>query len=132
MFSQDDLIYAYTRKQALEDGFLVDVSEVAKEANFTIPVALTHTLWEVCVVPDASALRAGESIEGRLWDLLWMLYLSIKTSKQKNSGNGLMDIVIFSALFSIGGRRKRIKMKAIIGPGDDGEPVLTIMFPSED
>ena len=28
----DEVIYAYTRKEALADGVLVDVSETAKEA----------------------------------------------------------------------------------------------------
>ena len=35
----DEIIYAYTRAQAIEDGVLADVSEVAKEAGFRYPVA---------------------------------------------------------------------------------------------
>src|SRR4051812_27741843 len=37
-----EVIFAYTRKQAIEDGVLVDVTETAKEAGFKIPVALTR------------------------------------------------------------------------------------------
>ncbi|MFC1562565.1 DUF6573 family protein [candidate division KSB1 bacterium] len=29
MFQKEDLIYSYTRKQAIEDGVLIDVSETA-------------------------------------------------------------------------------------------------------
>jgi hypothetical protein len=32
-----------------------------------------------------------------------------------------------------GGRRVRLlTLKAVCGPGDDGEPVVTIMYPEED
>ncbi len=39
------VLSAYTRAQAIEDGILVDVSETAREAGFTIPVAVTRTVW---------------------------------------------------------------------------------------
>lgn len=29
-------------------------------------------------------------------------------------------------------RRRRMTLKTVIGPGDQGEPVITIMFPEED
>lgn len=28
-------------------------------------------------------------------------------------------------------RRRRMTLKAVIGPGDQGEPVITIMFPED-
>ena len=31
------IIHSYTRAQAIEDGILVDVSDTAREAGFTIP-----------------------------------------------------------------------------------------------
>jgi hypothetical protein len=40
----DDLIYAYTRAQALADGVLVDVSPMAREAGFRFPTAITADL----------------------------------------------------------------------------------------
>ena len=40
-----NVIYAYTRAQAIADGELVDVSEMAQEAGFTIPVAVTRPVW---------------------------------------------------------------------------------------
>ena len=47
-----ELIYSYSRKQAIEDGVLVDVSEMAKEAGFKFPVAMTNTVWTELIVPD--------------------------------------------------------------------------------
>jgi hypothetical protein len=39
LFSDDDLIYSYTRAQAIEDGVLVDVSEMAREGGIRFHVA---------------------------------------------------------------------------------------------
>ncbi len=38
----ENLIYAYTRKQAIEDGEQVDVSTTAAEAGIRFPVFLTR------------------------------------------------------------------------------------------
>ena len=67
-----DVVYSYTRKQAIEDGVLIDVTEQAKEAGFKIPVAITSSLWYGHVVPKDIP---GQSVEGRLHDVLWMLFL---------------------------------------------------------
>jgi uncharacterized protein DUF6573 len=40
-----EVINIYSRMQALEDGTLIDVLTVAREAGFTISVAVTYTLW---------------------------------------------------------------------------------------
>jgi len=65
-------ISIYTRRQALDDGVLVDVSEMAREAGFRFPVALTRAAWEDCVSwSDADSKRQTHQDEaGRLWDVL--------------------------------------------------------------
>jgi len=40
-----EIIYAYTRAQAIEDGELVDLSETAREAGIKFPVAVTRAVW---------------------------------------------------------------------------------------
>ncbi len=92
------MIYAYTRAQAIDDGTLVDVSDLARDAGFKVPVALTAKVWSDCVAWDQarevafSVLRIGS---GRL-------------------------------------RPSRVTLALVIGPGDQGEPVITIMQPEED
>jgi uncharacterized protein YunC (DUF1805 family) len=39
-----EVIHAYTRAQAIEDGTLVDVTETAKEAGIKYPTAVTEAL----------------------------------------------------------------------------------------
>ncbi len=43
MLNKSEIISTYTRKEAVEDGSLVDVSETseAKEAGFKVPICLT-------------------------------------------------------------------------------------------
>ena len=124
MFKEADVIYSYTRVQAIEDGVLIDVSETAKEAGIKYPVALTAAVWGGIVEPDEVAKSHGESIAGRLWDLLFMFRVAAK----RNSG----DYLIYDMIATKDGSYHIHKLKAICGPGDTPEPVITIMLPNED
>ena len=119
------VIHTYTRKQAIDDGVLVDVSETAKEAGIKFPVALTSTVWGIYVVPSEKLEGCGQSVSGRLWDLLWMF--RVNALKIKSS------LLFFSCIFLNEHEiREEVKFKALCGPGDNGEPVITIMLPMED
>ena len=74
-----DVIYQYTRAQAIEDGILVDVTETAKEAGVTFPTTLTTAVWADCVAVPEKAPWQDEM--GRLWDVLTMLRYAIVHSK---------------------------------------------------
>lgn len=72
-FEDAPLIYRYTRKQALEDGVLVDLTEWARETGFRIPVACTAAVWNQYVVPPKGTKELGQSARGLAHDLLWMV-----------------------------------------------------------
>ncbi len=125
LLNQFDVIYTYTRKQAIEDGVLVDVSTTAREAGINFPVALTSTVWDMYVVPSEKLADSGQSIAGRLWDLLWMFRLKAMRSNK--------SLLYFSCLFlDVNEKLDEVKFKALCGPGDNAEPVITIMLPGED
>ena len=42
-----EIIAAYSRRDALEDGVLVDLSDLAREAGFKFPLAVTQGVWAV-------------------------------------------------------------------------------------
>lgn len=42
--------FRYTRDRAISDGFLVDVTETAREAGIKYPVALSDDVYLQCVV----------------------------------------------------------------------------------
>lgn len=121
------LIYIYSREQAIEDGVLVDLSAWAKETGFTIPVACTAAVWHQHVVPPGDTQKLGQSELGRAHDLLWMLYVAIR--KQPGAADRLLYDVIF---LNAAGKQQTVTLKAICGPGDHGEPVMTIMNIDED
>ncbi len=119
-----EVIDIYTRAQAIEDGVLIDVTSMAKEAGFRFPVAVTRNIWAAYIVPDERSRKYSQSEEGRLWDVLWMLRNSILKSEN--------DTVLFKVYFIMKERQRRlVTLKAICGPGDEGNPVITIMGENE-
>ncbi len=130
-FNGVPVIYKYTRKQAIEDGVLIDLTEWSKETGFTIPVACTTAVWNQYITPPESTKGLGQSERGRAHDVLWMLFCDIRKARS----NGSTDRMIFEVIFLQKPRPRKhetVKLKAICGPGDRGEAVLTILLPNED
>jgi hypothetical protein len=121
------VIFAYTRKQAIADGVLVDVTETAKEAGFKVPVAVTHAVWaEYVAVPEGVE---GQDEQGRLWDVLWMCRYGITL------GTSYKPEVLFRLHVRNDNREgvpPLVTLKAVFGPDDDASPCITIMQPDED
>ena len=125
------LVFTYTRAEALADGVLLDVTPLAREAGFQIPVALTVGLWAAYGAPDKTP--AGD--QGTVWDFLWMLRcaaIGILPAKLERHPHG--ETLWFELELTPRGKTQPelVLLKAISGPGDVGEPVLTILLPHED
>lgn len=120
-----EVIHACTRAQAIEDGVLVDLSGLAREAGFRWPVAVTRSVWDV-VEPGCALKEEGQSFTGRAWDMLMVLRVMLRSSNGRE--------VRFAPLFVMEPEvpARSVAMKAVSGPGDDGEPVITVMMPDED
>ena len=125
----EQLISTYTRAQAIADGELVDVSQVAREAGIRFPVALSRALWaDIQAIPEG---RPHEDVSGRLWDLLWMGACAMRRA----SGTMLVYQLILTLDGAIHDEERGgplYSVKVICGPGDDAAPVLTFMRPDED
>ena len=122
-----EVIYAYTRKQALADGFQVEVSKTAQEAGIRFPVFITRTAFDayVTVPPNVS----GQDEAGRLWDVVWMLRFAIRKAAQGQSR------LPFALYVRNDNRAPRlVKLVAMCGALDidDPQPAITIMLPDED
>jgi len=123
----DFVIFSYTRGQALEDGVLVDVTPTAREAGFRYPVAVTHAVWTQIISPDDEGRAIGQSEEGRLWDVLWMLKSAITLTR------GPVDTLTYDLLVvRDGASAAPVILKAVCGPDDDGRPCVTILLQEED
>lgn len=126
-FSEMPVIYSYTRQQALDDGVLADLTAWAQETGFRIPVACTRAVWDGYLEPPKGTEQLGQSLRGRAHDLLWMLYVAIRKAPSSSA------LLTFEVIFL--NRHKKhetVKLKAVCGPGDEAEPVMTIMRPNED
>jgi len=127
LFDDADLVCAYSRREALEDGVLVDVTATAREAGFRYPVAVTRTVWERIVEPDEASRAGGQSAQGRLWDVLWMLRAAIRRCPRHT--DTLHDQLL---VVQEGQTTSPVTLKAVCGPDDDRSPCVTIMLPEED
>jgi len=119
------VIFAYTRAQAFEDGVLADLNEVAPEAcgQFRFPIACTTAVWEV-VDKAVKNKKWCNDYEGVVHDMLWM---SRAHSRALDPTSRLFKVIIRGA-----GRKTNYVFKIVCGPGDNAEPVMTIMLPNED
>lgn len=122
-----DYIYRYSRAQAIEDGVLVDVSETAREAGITFPVALTAAVYQLFVVVPEGVEAQDEA--GRLWDVIWMLRHAILNSDE---GASRIDLHLHVRNDNSSGEPPLVHLVAVCGPGDDAEPVITVMLPDEE
>lgn len=123
-------ISIYSRRQALDDGVLVDVSEVAKEAGFKFSVAVTRAAWADCVEwnDEDSCRQTYQDEAGRLWDVLHMASLAAR----RNGGSELRFQLYRVPRGGRGVRPRLVTLQMLCGPGDEGEPVITISMLGED
>ncbi len=126
-----EVIHSYSRAQAIEDGVLVDLMQgetraLVLEAGFKYPVAMTATAYSEAVAPFGGDLPEGQDLKGRLWDVLMVLRHVIRRS----TGGSVISFAV--VVYRGEGKNEVVSLKSVCGPGDDPEPVITIMLPGED
>ena len=130
-FSNDPIIFAYTRADALNDGVLVELPDhIVSEAGIRVKVAVTRAVWDEYLAPDYLDNLPGQNVEGRTWDLLWMFGCAARRSRHTST----IQFRVLCATMGESGSivTEDVLLKAVCGPGDEGEPVITIMLPEED
>jgi hypothetical protein len=116
--SFSEYIYSYSRRQAIEDGVLVDLTqwEIIRK-HWKIHMACTDTVWNII---DAAVKQHGKDLAGVLHDISMMAKIQIPHQ------NG--DTLHFQCI--VGPVKHDFKLHC--GPGDGPIPVLTLMLPHED
>ena len=113
-----ELIYSYSRAEALADGVLVDVSERALCHGIKYPTACTHGVWALIeTIEDPYPMLRPIQVLGRTDGVLVALLEAIRQARGT-------DRVRFEALGAW--------LYAVCGPGDTAAPVITIMVEGED
>lgn len=125
-------ISTYTRAQAIEDGALVnlmgffsthdDVASVCRQ-HYKFPIAFTAAVFDI-MQKAVENPRYCNDYAGIVHDMLWM---SKVMKRQIDESTVMFRVIIAGA-----GRQRNYDFKLAVGPGDHGEPVITIMMPDED
>jgi hypothetical protein len=132
-----ELIYSYTRADALRDGVLIELP-YAVAMGFRVPVAITSAAYSDCIawphpdpkLPDILHLRE---------EVVLLSALSAAKALRRRQQMGSeeradrIDFVV-DAVTLEEGRAEVVKVPVymVIGPGDHGEAVGTIMLIGED
>jgi hypothetical protein len=127
VFADADIISRYTRAQAIEDGVLVDLMQdkmldVCRQ-HYKHPIAATSAVFDI-MQRAVENKRHCNDYAGVLHDMLWM---SRVYSRKVDASTVLFKVIITGAA-----RQRNFVFKLVVGPGDQGEPVITIMMPNED
>ena len=141
MFSDEDLVFSYTTKQAVSDGELFKAdAEILKEASIKIPLYFSRIVWDRYIeVPDE--LSGLQDKEARLWDILSMF-----SQIARNCSYSQLQFT-FSSIIpdwkeiqpnetrnKAGFQLRDVTLKAIVSAQDidDPSPAIFIMLPWED
>jgi hypothetical protein len=126
------VISVYTRAQALADGVLIDAGPMAREAGFRWPVAVTAAAWEDCVAwtESDSDRQTHQDQSGRLWDVLFMAAYAARANAE--AGSELRFELYRVPRDGRSTQAALTTLKLAVGPGDEAEPVITILLPQED
>ena len=122
-----EIIYTYTRAQAVADGVQVEVTKTAQEAGIRFPVFLTRTVYDSFVTVPPGVTAQDEA--GRLWDIVWMLRFAIKRTSR-----GVERLPFALYVRNDNHAAKLVKLIAVAGPLDidEPQPAITVMMPDED
>lgn len=121
------VISSYSRANAIEDGVLADMmqGELASvcRQHYKHPIAMTSAVFDI-MERAVNNPRWGNDYAGILHDMLHM---------SRVCGRSLdRSTVLFPCIITCAGRKRNYTFKLQVHPGDDMEPVITIMLPEED
>lgn len=137
IFGQADVIFSYTRAEALADGVLVSLP-LAPRFGFRVPVAITSAGHGSAIAWDEQDPRCRE-IEGmrEAAVLQAALHAAKALTRRQNAGEPVerpdrIDFTVECIANDDGCRVVIVPFYMTITGGDSGEPVGTIMLIGED
>ena len=122
-----EVIYSYTRAQAVADGVQVEVTKTAQEAGIKYPMFLTRAVWDAYVaVPEGIT---GQDEAGRLWDLVWMTRFGILRAKP---GHDRIPVALYVRNDNRAARLVKLIATCSALDIDNPQSAITVMMPDED
>lgn len=146
--ARSNIISSYSRAQALEDGMLVDIDAIDPtikegrpgarlEAGYKVPVAVTKRVYDECIAVNERC-EGHQSIAGRLWDVMFLSRMAPGSGRNTDHHTYKFyctrpnEPAPGAQMMGEGSSAELTELVMVIGPGDNAEPVITIMFPGED
>lgn len=113
------------RQQAIQAGFLIDVSTDAQKLGLTFPVTVTKPLWEVGIAAGES--MSDEEKAARLRDVLMAFRLRIAGQAT------LSPLIDFPAMLALppGSVPQPVPLFALIQPDEQNRAAVTLLLPNE-
>lgn len=141
------VISSYSRAEAIEDGQLIDLTtfhfredcpgnpNVCQEVGIKFPVAITRAAYNRAIQEEGEELPPCQDLSGRTFDVVSMLRFAIRASKGGDRLHFRVSVINWQhrhgkRINAV--KREEVLLKAICGPGDTPDPVITIMLPDED
>lgn len=123
---EPNVIFSYSRKQAIDDGVLVDVTDTAKLVGFKHHTVVTQAVWGGCI--------ESEDSEKQLARLSAVLRAAMTAVRESLKASEPTDRVYFTVSHDAppSPYPRDTKLYMVCGPGDTAAPVLTIMEIGED
>ncbi|MCB9913251.1 MAG: hypothetical protein H6827_09665 [Planctomycetes bacterium] len=130
MYEDFEVISTYTRAQAIEDGTLIALGRFAERHGVRWPVAVTPA----ALACSQSWIHNDEpSDEERMDDIGAALAQELRAKKRLGDEVKVGEKVKLPRLFArVDGELAPAPVVYIIGPGDSGEPVITVTLEDED
>lgn len=123
-----DVIYSYTRAQAIEDGVLVEVTgELAKIArqHYKYPFAMTAEVHSI-IQQAVDNPKTCNDYNGVWADIIWMSRCNVLNRPNNRT-------ILFSVLITGTDKEDDVyKFKLVCVPSDDASPCMTLMLPEQD
>ena len=103
---------------------------MASEAGFRYPAAITVDL-HTRLTPNQWEVELGQSYEGRLWDVVFLASFAARNAVKADQSQfeaSQFEVEQYPPHIT---HRNTLKLWIAVGPGDEGEPVITIGFPQD-
>ena len=121
-----DILYSYTRAQAVADGVQVEVTKTAQQAGIRFPVFLTRAVFDAYVTVPPGVTAQDEA--GRLWDVVWMLRFAIQKARP---GHDRLPFALYVRNDNARPRLIKLIAQSEALDIDDPQPAITVMMPDE-
>lgn len=109
------------RQDAIDDGDLIEITRMGRDMGITLPLAVSARAAQ-SMVPFTNIPQ--DTVTENLWDTLHAFRDKARTTTE--------EVFEFQVSLYQNGLVPTLTFKAAVSPGDDGEPVITIMMPDED